>query len=110
MSNTYTWSIKKMTAHAKEGNFESVVHSVGWECSATDDVNTVVTSGTQSIAFDESSSFTAANNLTEQMVVEWVQSAMGDTVQASTKEQLDALLQEKAQPKTVEVSLPWMAS
>lgn len=110
MSNTYTWSIKKMTAHAKEGNFENVIHSVEWECSVTDDVNTVATSGTQSIAFDESSSFTSANNLTEQMVVGWVQTSMGEAIQTSIKEQLDAMLQEKVQPKTVEISLPWLAS
>jgi len=111
MANKYTWSVKKMIAHTEEQGHKDVVYSVDWVCSADDEnQNVVSTSGTQFIPFTEGGNFTPADQLDLITVVEWVQSAMGDTVQASIKEQLDALLQEKAQPKTVEVSLPWMAS
>lgn len=110
MANKYTWSIKKMVAHTEEQGLKDVVYSVDWSCSAEDEnKNTVSTSGTQFIPFIAGGNFTPANQLNLATVVGWVQSAMGDTVQASIKEQLDALIQEKAQPKTVEVSLPWMA-
>lgn len=111
MANTYTWSIKKMTAHTEEQGHKDVVYSVNWVCSADDgNGNIVSTSGTQFIPFVEGGNFTPADQLDATTVIGWVQGAMGSIVQASIKEQLDALLQEKVQPKTVEVSLPWMAS
>ena len=112
MANKYTWSIKKMVAHAQEQGHQNVVYGVDWEQTAsTDDAaHSVSTSGTQLIPFIEGGHFTPADQLDLATVVGWVQGAMGDAVQASIKEQLDALLQEKIQPKTVEVALPWMVS
>jgi hypothetical protein len=110
MANKYTWSIKKMVAHTEEQGLKDVVYSVDWACSAEDGNNTVSTSGTQMIPFTPDGHFTPADQLDLATVVGWVQGAMGDAVQSSIKEQLDALLQEKAQPKTVEVSLPWMTA
>lgn len=110
MANKYTWSINKMVAHTEEQGLKDVVYSVDWVCSADDGSGNIVsTNGTQFIPFIEGGNFKPADQLDLATVVGWVQSAMGDTVQASIKEQLDALLQEKAQPKTVEVSLSWMA-
>jgi hypothetical protein len=111
MANKYTWSIKKMTAHTEDQGHQDVVYNVDWSCSAEDEnKNTVSTSGTQFIPFTDGGNFTPADQLNLATVLGWVQTAMGDTVQASIKEQLDALLQEKVQPKTVEISLPWLAS
>lgn len=110
MANKYTWSIKKMVAHTEEQGFKDVVYSVNWVCSAEDGNNNVVsTSGTQFIPFTSGENFKPADQLDLATVVGWVQNAMGDAVQVSIKEQLDALLQEKTQPKTVELSLSWMA-
>lgn len=109
MANTYIWSIKKMTAHTEEQGHKDVVYSVNWICSAEDGgKNTASTSGTQFIPFIEVDNFTPADQLDATTVIGWVQGAMGSIVQASIKEQLDALLQEKAQPKTVEIFLLWM--
>ena len=109
MANAYTWSVKKMTAHTEDQGHKDVVYSVDWACSADDgNGNTVSTSGTQFIPFVEGGNFTSADQLELATVVGWVQTAMGKVVQASIKEQLDALLQEKIQPKTVEISLPWL--
>jgi hypothetical protein len=112
MANKYTWTIKKMVAHAQEQGHQNVVYGVDWEQTAStdDDAHSVSTSGTQLLPFTGGDSFAPADQLTQDTVVEWVKSAMGDVVQASIKEQLDALLQEKIQPKTVEVALPWLAS
>jgi hypothetical protein len=110
MANKYTWTIKKMVAHAQEQGHQNVVYSVDWVCFADDGSGNIVsTNGTQFIPFIEGGNFKPADQLDLATVVGWVQSAMGDTVQASIKEQLAALLQEKAQPKTVEVALPWMS-
>lgn len=111
MANTHTWSIKKMIAYTEEQGHKDVVYSVDWACSADDgNGNSVSTSGTQFIPFVDGGNFTSADQLNLATVLAWVQSAMGESVQASIKEQLDAMLQEKAQPKTVEVALPWLAS
>ena len=111
MANTHTWSIKKMIAHTEEQGLNDVVYSVDWACSAEDGSgNSVSTSGTQFIPFTAGGNFKPVDQLDLATVVGWVKNAMGDVVQASIKEQLDALLQEKIQPKTVEVALPWMAS
>lgn len=110
MANKYAWSIKKIVAHTEEQGREDVVYSVDWTCSADDENGNIVsTSGTQFIPFVEVGDFTPADQLDFATVVGWVQNAMGATVQASIKKQLDALLQEKAQPKTVEIFLSWMA-
>lgn len=111
MANKYTWSIKKMVAHTEEQGFKDVVYSVDWACSAEDESGNVAsTSGAQLVPFADGDNFKPVDQLDLATVVGWVQNAMGNLVQTSIKEQLDALVQEKAQPKTIEVVLPWMAS
>lgn len=111
MANKYTWSVKKMIAHTEEQGYKDFVYSVDWSCSAEDEnKNTVSTGGTQFIPFTDGGNFTPVDKLNLDTVLGWVQTAMGDTVQASIKEQLDAMLQEKMHPQAVEVALPWQAS
>jgi hypothetical protein len=108
MSNTYKWSVKKMTAHTNLNNFENVIYSVVWGCSATSEEDLVVeTSGTQEIEFVNNGNFMPVNELTEQIVVGWVKSSMGNEAQISIKSQLDFQLEDLKTPKNIDVVLPW---
>lgn len=108
MSNTYQWSIKKMTAHTTLNDLNNVIYSVIWSCSATTDNFSVETSGEQKIDFVEGNNFVPASNLTEETVIGWVKDAMGDQTQATITSQLDAQLQDIQAPKMKEIDLPWV--
>jgi hypothetical protein len=112
MANKYAWSITKMVAHTQDQGFENVVYSVDWEQTASTEDAAVSVSlrGTQLIPLSGGAGFIPAEQLTQDTAVGWVKSAMGNMVLQSTQDQLDALIQEKLQPQSVEITLPWMAS
>ena len=82
--------------------FVVVVH---YHVSASEDANNVSTYGTTSYTQEEGSSFIPYEQLTQEVVVGWVQAALGkDVVEASLQSQLDAL-----KAPVQQSGLPWAA-
>jgi hypothetical protein len=97
---TYKWSIVQMDRLTSDG-FVVTVH---YNVSATDDTYTASTYGTCGYT-QESSEFIPYEDLTESVVVGWVQESLGkDTVEASLQSQIDAL-----KNPVQESGLPWTA-
>jgi hypothetical protein len=98
MSTAYNWSIVQMDRLTSDG-FVVTVH---YNVSATDGDYQASTYGTCGYT-QESESFVPYDQLTEQMVVGWVQTTLGkDTVEASLQSQIDAL-----KNPVQESGLPW---
>jgi len=95
---TYNWQIVQMDRLTADG-FVVTVH---YNVSATDGDYSASTYGTCGYT-QESESFVPYNQLTEEMVVGWVQTSLGkDNVEASLQGQIDA------QKNPVQESgLPW---
>ena len=95
---TYNWSIVQMDRLTADG-FVVTVH---YNVSATDGDYSASTYGTCGYT-QESESFVPYDQLTEEMVVGWVQTTLGkDTVEASLQSQIDAL-----KNPVQESGLPW---
>jgi hypothetical protein len=98
MSTAYNWSIVQMDRLTSDG-FVVTVH---YNVSATDGDYQASTYGTCGYT-QESESFVPYDQLTEEMVVGWVQTTLGkDTVEASLQSQIDAL-----KNPVQESGLPW---
>jgi len=98
---TYLWTIQQMDRLTSDG-FVVVVH---YNVSATDDTYQAATYGTTSYTQTEGETYIPYADLTEAIVVGWVQEAIGkDTVEASLQGQIDAL-----KNPVQESGVPWAA-
>lgn len=96
---TFNWQIVNMERLTAD-NFVVVVH---YNVSATDDTYQASTYGTTSYTQTPGETYIPYDDLTQDIVVGWVQEALGkDTVEASLQSQIDA------QKNPVQESgLPW---
>ena len=96
---TFNWQIVQMERLTADG-FVVTVH---YNVSASEEANNVSTYGTTSYTQTEGASYIPYENLTQAIVVGWVQEALGkDTVEASLQSQLDAL-----KAPVQQSGLPW---
>lgn len=96
---TYLWTIQQMERLTSDG-FVVTVH---YNVSATDDTYQASTYGTTSYTQTPGETYIPYEDLTEPVVVGWVQEALGkDTVEASLQSQIDAL-----KNPVQESGLPW---
>ena len=94
----FNWQIRQMERLTADG-FVVTVHYI---VNATDDTYSASTYGTISYT-QESESFVPYDQLTEAMVVGWVQTALGkDTVEASLEGQIEA-----QKHPVQEAGVPW---
>jgi hypothetical protein len=98
---TYLWTINQMERLTSDG-FVVTVH---YNVSATDDTYQASTYGTTSYTQTPGETYIPYEDLTQEVVVGWVQEALGkDTVEASLQGQIDAL-----KNPVQESGLPWAA-
>ena len=97
----YLWTINQLDRLTSDG-FVVVVH---YNVSASEDEHSASTYGTTSYTQEEGSTFVPYESLTQEVVVGWVQEALGkDVVEASLQSQLDAL-----KAPVQQSGLPWAA-
>ena len=102
MTTTYTWSIVNMERLTAD-NFVVVVH---YNVSATDDTYQASTYGTTSYTQTPGETYIPYDDLTQAVVVGWVQEALGkDTVEASLAQQIEL----QKNPVTA-TGTPWSAA
>ena len=98
----YLWTISQMDRLTSDG-FVVVVH---YNVSATEGEHSVSTYGTTSYTQEEGSTFVPYASLTKEVVVGWVQAALGkDVVEASLQSQINAL-----KAPVQQSGLPWVAA
>ena len=96
---TYLWTISQMDRLTADG-FVVTVH---YNVSATDGTYSSSTYGTVGYTEQPGETFTPYDQLTEPVVVGWVQTSLGkDTVEASLQSQIDAQIN-----PAQESGLPW---
>jgi hypothetical protein len=96
---TFNWTIQQMERLTSDG-FVVTVH---YNVSATDDTYQASTYGTTSYTQEEGSAFLPYEQLTKEVVVGWVQEALGkEVVEASLQSQLDVL-----KAPVQQSGLPW---
>jgi hypothetical protein len=101
MMTTFNWQIVQMDRLTSDG-FVVTVH---YNVSATDGGYQASTYGTTSYTQTPGETYIPYEDLTQSVVVGWVQEALGkDTVEASLQSQIDAL-----KAPVQQVGLPWTA-
>jgi len=107
MSNTYTWKILKLETVPSINELENVVSVVRWLLTATNDINTTTVEGTVELENPTVEEFIAYVDLTEEQVLEWTKSKLGNQV-TRYYQYLDEQLTKVARPQSIATELPWV--
>jgi len=109
MSNTYNWTIERIEYQPTAHGQNKVANILHWVYAATDETGNFTANLFNStvITYDPTSVYIDFDNLTHDIVVGWLEAALGSETIASFKTQLDTKLEELASPKSVITTPPW---
>lgn len=99
------WSIELLECKPISGERQNVVCTIHWRASYADGDYTASCYGTVSV--DEEEEFTPFEELTEEIVVGWVQDRLGASV-AQVEAGMQTEVAEKINPPIVRPQLPWV--
>jgi hypothetical protein len=109
MANIYTWVIDSMDTVPFIQEQTNVVSCVHYHVNATDGTYNTTIYVDQPLQYVTGSSFTDYANLTENMVIKWVQEIMDTDAVTALQKTLDKQLESLANPPVVSLPLPWLA-
>lgn len=90
MANTYNWKINALDAKVSIGDVQNVVYTVHWGLIATseNEEHTASNIGTHNVEYD-ADNFTAYADLTEEMVIGWLEAGLDvDSLKAGLDAQI----------------------
>ena len=100
--NNYTWRINAVDCYTSKDGLEKVAYNVHWSYFATNGEHTASMIGVQSIGEPNPDNFVAFEDLTENDVISWIESAMDvEQMQANLDKQIEDLVA----PKVVTLQL-----
>lgn len=110
MSTTYTWTIDNMyTVQQPDPNY---VVNVLWTLTGVDGTTTASIGGNTVFDSTQGASFTPYDQLTEALVIGWVQTSLGEqgiaNYEANVQGQIDSILNPPVSPQNT--PLPWAAA
>ena len=110
MANTYNWVISALECYPQHEGHSDVVFVVHWRRQASDgNGHTGDIYGSQSVTLDAEAPFTPYADLTEAMVIGWLEEAMGAETLAAQGAALDQQIANQINPPVVVLPLPWSA-
>ena len=105
--NTYTWRINALDCHVSKNELENVVYTIHWSYLGEDENGNLASMiGTESVGEPSADSFTAFDDLTQEMVEGWLEASMGTERIDEMKANIDKQIEEIVTPKTVTLQLP----
>lgn len=107
MPTTYTWSVIQMDAYPELDGNTDVVFTVHWTLTGTDGTHTAGVYGSVGVTVDPDAPFTPYADLTQEQVVGWVQSALGEEQVAAYEANVATQIANLANPPIVTPPLPW---
>ncbi len=104
---TFTWSINTLERHTADG----IVYNVHYNISATDGTYSEGAYGSVALEAPPEEGYTvvAYDNLTEELVLQWTKSALGDESTKNIEKALENRIAEKKSP-TKAIGTPWAAT
>ena len=113
MAISYAWDVSTVDTYPTKDSNSDVVYNVHWRLTATDDANddadgnpqTADVYGSQGLATDSISSFTAFGSLDAATVQGWVEAALTADTVAEMKASLDAEIALKITPTSVQKTI-----
>lgn len=109
MNNTYTWTINSM--YTMQQPDPDYVVNVLWTLTGTDGTHTASIDGNCRFDSDQESEFVPYDQLTEEIVIGWVQNALGENGVANMKANVDGQIGSIVNPPVAPqvTPLPWSA-
>lgn len=104
MATVYTWNVNVMDVVPSKDGFSDVVKVIYWRLFANNGTHTAETYSSVSLDAPNAEHFIAFENLTEEKVIEWVESKLDVE---SIKTILDTQLEQFANPPIVTKQGPW---
>ena len=77
MTTTYTWKINRLITEHIDGQ-QNVVTTVSYEIKGDDGTNQGTSGGKLSVKYNANETFTPFEELTEQQIIDWVTTKLGD--------------------------------
>ena len=102
----YNWIISQIDTVPEANGLTDIASVIHWRCSLEEDPS-IDAYGTVVLHELDSDNFVPFEDLTEEHVIEWVKSSLGDERIDQMNESLNARLQNKLNPKTVVKNVPW---
>lgn len=107
MATEYTWSIAQLDCYPEHEGHSDVVFTAHWRLTGVDGEHTGSVYGTVGLTLDPEAEFTPFADLTEAMVIGWVQNAMGEEAVAAHEANVAAQIEALINPPVVRPALPW---
>jgi hypothetical protein len=110
MANTYTWTAETLQDYPTYQGQVRCVFRIYYTCTGTDGVNTAKYGAWCTIAYDDTNNYNYIpyENLTNDICMEWVKSAIGDKMQILSQA-VDKKLMQLSNPPT-EQTPPWISN
>jgi hypothetical protein len=124
MSNTYTWVIESLDCYPQADGQQDVVFNVNWRINGVSsetktiqvdaDTSYVVyfkgtVYGSQPLTYTAKTPYTPYNQLTQDQVIDWVKSAMGEERVTELLLNIDKQINDELNPPVTTPPLPWTA-
>jgi hypothetical protein len=110
MSNQYSWVISQLDCYPTQDNKTDVVFTVHWRRQATDGSgHNADIYGSQAVTLDPSATYIPYAELTEAIVIGWLEDAMGAETLEAQKTALDKQIADQINPPVIRPPLPWVA-
>jgi len=106
---TNTWAVVQMDAYPERDGKTDVVFTVHWTLTGTDGAHTGSAYGSVSVTVDPDAPFTPYDDLTQDQVVGWVKSALGNEPVAAYEANVAQQIAGQINPPVVSPPLPWIA-
>lgn len=109
MAVSYQWNVQQMDAYPELDGETDVVFTVHWTLTGTDGTYTAGVYGSVGVTVDPDAPFTPYADLTQEQVIGWVQSALGEEQVAAYEANVATQIADQIDPPVVTPPLPWSA-
>lgn len=109
MSAIFTWKISSLEVRPNFNNMNNVVYNVHWLYSAVDGEASSSIYGSTQLDYENTdpNSFVDYNNLTEEVVIGWLTTTLGQEKIDSYKSILVTQIESSKNPTSLSPQLPW---
>lgn len=104
---TYQWIISKLHCAPSAQGQTNVVVAANWILHGTDGTYDASMQGAVDIPYSTEAGFTPYDQLTEAVVLPWVQAAITEPTIQDYKKAIELAISQKAQPPIITPDLPW---
>ena len=103
---TYDWNCKTVDAYPQDGAYTDLVYNVHYIVSGEDEIGNAATNiGTQSLDVSDVTEFIPFEDLTNETVVGWTKSALGEEQVASIEASIASQIEQMIKPTSVTLTI-----